>query len=398
MRLGVGQATALVLGGVLGPGVLALPAAATRAAGPAALVAWAVLLAVSVPVALSFAALGERYPGGGGVAGYVVHAFGPAAGAPVGWWFYACGVPVGVLGGALVGGSYVEALGVDARLVAVVLLVAAFGTNLAGLRVTGRVQLVLVGALVVVLAVVVVTALPRVGGFTPFAPHGWWAVGSAATVLFYAFSGWEAASHLSGEIGSPRRVTLSALVVVGVLYLGLAIVTVGVEGDAPVATLLERAFGSGVRPVTAAVAVALTFGAINTYIAGGVRLGVALARERALPAWFGRETRSLGVLGVLCVVAAAVLWSVPLDEVMRVTAVVLTAVTGAGMAAAVRLLPSGWLRRCAASALVLNAVVLAFNGLLLLVPVTLAVAALATRRVLTSGPAGSGVRGGRSSA
>ena len=43
-------ATALYVGAVLGPGVLILPALAAEAAGPASVLAWAALLALSAPL------------------------------------------------------------------------------------------------------------------------------------------------------------------------------------------------------------------------------------------------------------------------------------------------------------------------------------------------------------
>ena len=74
--LGVTQGAALTLGAVLGTGVISLPALAARAAGPASLVAWLALVLLSVPLATTFAALGARYPDGGGVSTYARRAFG----------------------------------------------------------------------------------------------------------------------------------------------------------------------------------------------------------------------------------------------------------------------------------------------------------------------------------
>ena len=59
------SATALYVGAVLGPGVLLIPALAAEAAGPASIVAWAALLLLSAPLAVTFAALGVRYPTAG---------------------------------------------------------------------------------------------------------------------------------------------------------------------------------------------------------------------------------------------------------------------------------------------------------------------------------------------
>ena len=73
-------ATALYVGAVLGPGVLILPALAAEAAGPASVLAWVGLLALSAPLAIAFAALGVRQPEAGGTAAYARAAFGSRAG------------------------------------------------------------------------------------------------------------------------------------------------------------------------------------------------------------------------------------------------------------------------------------------------------------------------------
>ncbi|MBN6058213.1 APC family permease, partial [Nonomuraea sp. RK-328] len=409
-RLGPAQGTALLVGAVLGPGMLVLPHLAAAAAGPASVLAWAALLLLSVPVALTFAALGARYPDGGGVASFAALAFGRRASAVVGWWFYGV-IPVGVLAGALVGGEYVAAaLGMDSRAgtwaVAVALLLLAFAANAAGLRTSGRLQLGMVLALVVTLAVAVVTAAPHAEAarFTPFAPYGPAGVVDAAGVLLFAFVGWEAASHLSAEFADGRgltRATVATLTVITVLYLGVALTTIGVLGrgaaetPVPLAALLEVGAGSAARPVVGGVAVLLSFGAINTYVAGASRLGAALARDGALPAWFARggepgrtPYRSLGLLAVAtaAVTALALVWTVDLDTLMRATSACLAAVTAAGTAAAVRVLPRGRLRVMAVVATVLALAALACCGPYLLVPAALALVALVATRAAARRP------------
>ncbi|MQY05170.1 amino acid permease [Actinomadura macrotermitis] len=388
-RLGLGQGTALFVGALLGPGILALPHLAVAAAGPAALVAWAALLLLSVPVAFTFAALGARFPDGGGVATFAGRAFGPRAAGTVGWWFFAA-VPVGTLAGAMIGGEYVAAsLGLGragGALVALGLLAAAFAANHGGLRMSGRVQLALVAALTVLLVVAVAAAAPDVRGsnFTPFAPHGVAGIAQAAGVLFFAFAGWEAASHLSGDFEDPERLLPRAtgltLVIVAVLHLGLAVTVIGALGGeaatspVPIGLLMERGIGGAAGAASAVAALVLSFVAMNTYIAGGARLGAALARDGALPGLFARgRHRSLLLLEGLTVPVFAVVLAtgLGLDGLMRATAACLAAVTLAGVAAATRLL-HGRGRLAARVATAFTAVVVLSCGLFLLVPAALA--------------------------
>lgn len=389
-RLGVGLGTALYVGAVLGPGVLALPALAVRTAGPASILSWAALCALSVPVAACFAALGSRYPGAGGVSGFVAAAFGPRAGAVVGWWFFLA-VPVGVVAGALAGARYVLG-GTGAVVVAAGMLAVALAANYGGLRTTGRMQLVLVGLLVALLVAGIVAAVPhaRAANLTPFAPHGAGAVLAATGALFFGFAGWEAGSHLSADFADPRRqlpaVTGLAVTAVSVLYLGLAGTVVAVlgadAGRTPVVLtrLLAHGVGPVAGPVTAAAAVLLSLGAINTYLASAGRLGAALAAAGALPARLAATTRrslTLTAAATAAVLAAAAVRHLPLALLLRATSSCLAAVVLAGLAAGVALLPRrSAVRRGACLAAAATAAVLAATGWMLLLPVAIGAAAL----------------------
>ncbi|MCP2340725.1 APC family permease [Actinomadura rupiterrae] len=408
-RLGVGTGTALLTGAVLGPGVLALPHLAAAAAGPSAIIAWAALLVLSAPVALTFASLGVRHPDAGGVASFARRAFGPRTSMAVGWWFFGV-VPVGTVAGAMIGGDYVASAAgwgrPGAAAVTLALLAAAFASNHGGLRLSGRVQLALVAALAVLLVVAIGTAIPhvRADAFTPFAPHGAVGVAQAAGVLFFAFAGWEAASHLSADFASGkssetgtllRRATVATLGLVGVLYLGLAMTVTGALGSraetspVPLTLLLQDGIGQAAKPLTAVAAIALSFVAMNTYIAGGGRLGAALARDGALPRALARGAdagqvphRSLVVLEVIsgAVAAAALAFDLGLDPLMRATSACLAAVTLVGVAAAVRLLPRGRSRALALTATVFVGVVALSCGFYLAIPAAVALAVVLTVR------------------
>jgi amino acid efflux transporter len=374
--LSVAQGTALFVGAVLGTGVISMPALAAGVAGPASLVAWLALILLSAPLACTFAALGARYPDGGGVSTYVRLAFGARAAAAVGWCFYFA-VPLGAPAASAFAGGYVaDVLGGGRRTVIgtfLLVMVLVFTMNWFGLRISGRVQLVLTATLAALLVVTVITALPhaRWGNLTPFAPHGWTGVGAAAAVLVWGFAGWEAVSSLAGEYRNPRRdvprATVVAVVVVGALYLPVAATSVLVLGPAlssspaPLADLLAVGVGGPVRVVTAVVAVLLTIGAVNAYLAGASRLGVALARDGALPARMtGTQHRSLTFVGVASLVSVALPLS--LHTSMLLVTGCFTLVYVLGTAAALRLLPSGWARAAAGVAFLAVIALLWLNG------------------------------------
>lgn len=376
-------AIALYVGAVLGPGVLFIPAVAAREAGPASIIAWAGLLALSIPLAATFAALGTRQPEAGGTAAYVRKAFGRRAGAATGWWFLG-GVVIGAPAVALVGGFYVAELLDAGRGAAVAAAAAMIGfvlvTNAASLHTTARLQLGLAGVLAALLLVAVVTALPHseADNWTPFAPNGWLAIGGAASVLMFSFVGWEAGSHLAGELKDPRRqlprAIGAALAVVIVLYLGLAAATIGVgtTSDVPLADLMGAGLGDVGRMITALLAVLLTMGTMNTYVAAATRLAGALAEEGNAPPFLGTPKHALatmaGIAGTLLLVLALEL--VDVDALMRATSALFVAVYVTATAAGAKLL-QGWARTASRVAFVAVLVVFGFSGAYILVPLAI---------------------------
>ncbi len=157
---------ALYLGSLIGPGVLLVPALALRAAGPASIISWGIMILVSAPLALTFAALGVRMPVAGGVAEYVRVGFGELAGLMTGGWFLTA-VLVGAPTVAVMGGFYVADLTdggtAAAGAVALLIFVSVLCGNWIGLRLSARVQLLAASVLTVLIAIAVATALPVEG-------------------------------------------------------------------------------------------------------------------------------------------------------------------------------------------------------------------------------------------
>jgi amino acid efflux transporter len=382
--------------------VLLVPALAAQAAGAASIVAWGALLVLSAPLAIVFAALGVRHPVSGGVSAYVREGFGEDAAALTGGWFITavfCGAPAV----ALIGGYYVADLTGSGTIVAAIVGLAMFGTVLAanvfGLRVSSGFQLGLASLLVAGLAVALSVALPSraADNWHPFAPHGWWAIGTAANILVWLFVGWEAVAQLAGEFRRPEvelpRAMALAFGVVTALYIGLAVATIGVSGGSdsrvPLADLISVGFGRAGRDVTAVLAVALTMGTMNVYIGGTAKLIASLANEGALPRGLGRDAHRsvprrplllLGFVGLPMFVGLLAGFTTT-DALVRATSACFIAVYVLALASAVRIL-DGALRRIAIATLVLTAVVAVFSAWFLLVPLVAGAGAFALRRAL----------------
>lgn len=264
----------------------------------------------------------------------------------------------------------------------------------------------MVGLLLAVLICAIVASLPAVRAerFDPFLPHGFSGVASAVGVLIFAFVGWEAASHLSAEFAGRRLLTATGLTLaaITVIYLGVAVTVVGsgaASSPVPLTAMMGTRVGAAAEPLTGIAALVLTFGAINTYIAGASRLGVALAEQRLLPHRIASPRRSLVVLGAAIAIAGAVtlLRPIGLDPLLRTTSACLAAVMFVGTLAAVRLLPAGRMRAIAVAGSVLTGLTLLLSGVYLVVPAVIALTGFAVKAVHSSrakqsrvGHAGSG--------
>jgi amino acid efflux transporter len=404
-RLGLVRASALYVAAVLGTGILVLPSLAAKAAGPASILSVLAVLILSIPLAGTFAALASRFPDAGGVATFVQLALGKTASRMAGYWFFfgvAVGAPVvGILSAQyVVAAIYGEHAAVPRWLIVVVgllIYVPPFVVNAFGVRVSGSLQLVLTGVLIFVVIGVVALTVPeaKVSRFTPFLPHGWLGVGAGVSLFIWAFAGWEAVTHIAGEFKNPRRTiplaTAIAIATVGIAYLALQFVTVAVLGThntstVPLLGLVTRAAPGYGAWIIAGIALVVTIGVLNIYLAAFAKLGSALGREGHLPKWIARGSqagqvprRALLIVGIINLIyfVLLVVTGFDLTPFILINTSCMVAVYALGMVAAVRLLKRwsvGWWM--AVISVVLVAGLLVLSGWHLLVPAGLAVAAV----------------------
>jgi amino acid efflux transporter len=285
------RGTALYVAAVLGPGVLTLPALAAHVAGPAFLIPLVLILVLSALLAATFTALGRRTGGASDLAGYVSTAFGQRSGLVVGLLFYV-GVPPGVAALGLFGGQYVQAAvggGATPVIVAAVLIAATYATNSVGLHFSSSVQVVMTSVLVGLLLVTFALSVGHMDAshFTPIAPHGWTAIGPAAFLLVWVLTGWEASANLYSSLdpASVVKVAAAAVLIIATAFGAISVLVLGVlDADstsvAPVAELLGIVLGPTGVFVAAVLALILTFGNMNAYVAGLGAIGRGLTVDR----------------------------------------------------------------------------------------------------------------------
>lgn len=381
-KLTAPRAAALYIGALLGPGLLLLPGLAAKIAGPASIVAWLAMLVLSGLLARIFTVLGTTVTTAGGVVDYTAIGLGGRAGRVAGWCFLA-GAVVGAPVVSLIGAGYVATLLGGGRhtsvLAAAILLLLVIGLSFGDAHTATGVQLLLVGALVLLVAIAVVGSISaaHTSNWSPFAPHGWSAIGAASSTLMLSFIGWEAIAPLTAQLTKPRRtlprVTLAAFIITALVCLALAAATIAVLGTqagtpVPLAALLRIALGPPGAIIATTVAVALTLAATNAYISGAK----ALAAEPSLNLPVGKGGLQLAIVlgGALLIGGSAI--GIPIADLVNVpTALFLTVYLCCTLAAS-RIL-TGATRGASIIATAAVLVVLLFCGWALLVVLAIAI-------------------------
>jgi amino acid efflux transporter len=174
-------------------------------------------------------------------------------------------------------------------------------------------------------------------------------------------------------------VILIAFVVTSAVYLALAVTTIGVlgpaaDGAAPLADLLRVAIGPAGALVAAVVAIALVFTAVNAYLTGAAALA-----EQLLPNSRPKALQLVVALSGMTILGAVGAGWVSLGHLVAVPTTFFLTVYLLCTASATRVL-RGPVRRAAAVACAITAVILGFSGpVLIVVAAVVAVAALVGR-------------------
>ncbi|OLB81107.1 MAG: transporter [Actinobacteria bacterium 13_2_20CM_2_71_6] len=291
-RLGVSDAVVIGLGSMLGAGVFVVFApAAALAGGTGMLLALAVAGLVAFCNATSSARLAARYPESGGTYVYGRERLGDFAGFLAGWGFVV-GKTASCAAMALTIGVYLWPA--QARIVAVLAVLALTTVNLFGVAKTALATRILVALTGFVLVVVVVVGAPHGEIANVHSGLSWTGVLPAAGLLFFAFAGYARVATLGEEVRDPARtipraiplalgVVLVAYLVVGAIALAvLGPVRLG-HSTAPLADVVSAAGRPGLAWLVRIGAGIAVTGVLLALIAGVGRTTLAMARRRDLP-------------------------------------------------------------------------------------------------------------------
>ncbi|MCY8484873.1 amino acid permease [Bacillus atrophaeus] len=403
------QGTALYVGAVLGSGILILPGMTAGIAGSNALVSWIIMVLLSIPLACTFAFLSIDFPSSGGILTFTDKAFGHYAGAICGWFFFIAG-SVGQIIVSLTGGTYIAfAFNLphfSSYIIASILLSIAVIGNYVGLQTSGKIQLVLAGLTLLILLGTSVLAFPVIDheSITPrITKNSIIPIGQSAMLIFWSFFGWEAISSLAPEFKSPRkqnimRSTWGAIVIIGVLYIGIALAVIGTNSystgeqtvnsamnNASIAQVVEKVAGVNGAWATAILAFIICLGTNNAFVASMSRLGYSLSHKRLAPSWLDNmnkkySTPSRAVLLVGTIAGIGLLFSfifrIGLDELVFIPNSLAIATYIFGTAAGVRLITNVFGKFLAVIACLLCLAAYPFIGSFIAIPIIVALSCI----------------------
>ncbi len=223
--LGVTDASLLVVGSIVGAGIFLVSGeVAQLVRSPAAFLAtWVLGGAVALAGALSNGELGGLFPRSGGEYVYLREAYGPSLGFLSGWTSFWIAFPGSIASlAAGLGATVAPMLGMPSawapRAVGALAIGALTAINALGLRPGKWTQNVLsVVKLIAFLGLLALGALvrrPGPSGLVPFFVPGDHAGGIATALIpvLFAYSGWNAATYVAGEMRDPKKALGRALV------------------------------------------------------------------------------------------------------------------------------------------------------------------------------------------
>jgi amino acid transporter len=325
--LSVVDASAIIIGMVIGAGIFETPALVISNAGSAsiALLAWVLGGAMSLLGALCYAELATAYPHPGGDYYYFNRAFGKDIAFLFAWARLAVIQTGSIALFAFVFGDYASQIlplgNYASSIYAAFCIVILTALNLIGVHQGKWAQNVLTLTTIVGLVSVIFVGLAFAANSAPAAtaeaPATQGAFGLAMVFVLLTYGGWNEAAYISAELRQVHRNMVKALIwsigIITSIYLlvNLAYIQgLGISGladsNAVAADLMRRAVGEGGAIFISFLVAVTALSSINATIITGARTNYALGRDFRLLAFLGHwsdrantPTNSLLVQGAI---------------------------------------------------------------------------------------------------
>ncbi|MCX2456164.1 amino acid permease [Lacticaseibacillus nasuensis] len=342
---------ALGIGAVIGTGIFILPGTvAATTSGPGIMLAFVLAAIVCSLAAMCYAEFASTLPVAGSAYAYGNVVFGQIFGWIIGWALileYMLAVAAvstsfaayfaSLLAGfhlrlpQALSGAFDPAQGTYVNLVAV-LVVLLIGLMLSrGMQTSMAVNRAMVAVKLLIIGVFIVVGLFYVqpANWHPFLPFGAKGVLAGASLVFFAYLGFDAVSASAPEVKNPQKTLprgiIGTLIIATVLYVAVAIVLTGMvhytrlDVADPVAFALTAIHHRGLAGFISLGALAGMFTMMVTMIYSSSRLVYAIGRDGLLPTWFGAVRHQLpeNALWTVTIVIAIMGGLVPLTALVN---------------------------------------------------------------------------------
>ena len=318
-RLGLFDATMIVMGGIIGSGIFINPYVVARQVHTPLLIlgAWVLGGVIALAGAFIYAELAARLPRVGGQYAYIREAYHPLLAFLYGWVLLLVIQTGGMAAVAVTFARYfleVTHLPLGDGVVATLALVLLTLINCLGVRAGSTVQSILM-----LLKILAIAGLVACGWLLVHPPAGEWrplldrpvsvdlltAFGAALTPVLFSFGGWQTANFIAGEVREPRKNLPRGLIlgVLGViaLYLAVNFVCVRALGPAglaqtttPASAVMRSALGERGAALLAMGIMISTLGFLSQSILTAPRVYFAMAEDGLFfpsVAWVHPRTR-----------------------------------------------------------------------------------------------------------
>ena len=318
-HIGIFTAGCLLVSNVVGSGIFTTTGFMARDLGDPRLIlaVWLFGALLALAGALSYSELGTALPVAGGEYVYLCRAYGPLVGFLSGWTSFTVGFSAAIAAGAMSFAAYLLQVapfhsenGLLSTGIALTLIWVVTGFHLAGVGSGGFLQRLLTILNIGAILILVVGAWifgkgnwTQLGISAPDVTPGVGAMMVSLIFLTYAYSGWNAAAYVAGEIVDPGRNIPRAMIggtlIVGLLYLvvngtylyALPITELGQAPILPVASKVAEAMlgQAGTLLVTVLLCLSIA-GAVSAMVWAGPRVYYAMACDGVIPVCFSETT------------------------------------------------------------------------------------------------------------
>ncbi|MFL6145216.1 MAG: APC family permease [Labedaea sp.] len=355
-QFGLGTATALIVGTIIGVGIFNLPAS-LAAYGPISLVSMALTTVGALALAMLFAALSRRMPADGGPYAYARVAFGNRVGFANAWsyWITAWAGNAAIAVGWVLYVEHFINTGHNKLFSVLLVLVGLWlpaAINLSGVRNMGWIQVSTTVVKFVALAFMSVVGLFYIdaANFSPWNVSGEstiTAVGGGMAIALFSYLGVETAAVAAAKVRDPDRnvprATILGTIATAAVYLLSLVAVFGILSNSvltasttPFSDAANAMFGGTWPGNVMAVAVIISgFGALNGWTMICAEMPLAAARDGLFPQRFQRMSArgvpAVGIVTSTVLASAAVLVNYlgSTGETVFTTLVLMTGITAA---------------------------------------------------------------------